>query len=86
MRFITILRRIKNKQSPLKGDAGHFHHRLLEIGWGRRRIAVFYWFVSFLFGFAALYFQQAQKVLAIFVVVVFLAMFIVITNKLKVRT
>lgn len=80
-----VLRRIKNGQSPFKGDAGHFHHRLLEIGWGRRRIAVFYWFVSLLFGVAALYFHKEQKVLAIGIAVTLLAIFIILTNRIKLR-
>jgi len=78
-----IIRRIKNGQSPFKGDAGHFHHRLLEIGWGRRRIAVFYWFISLLFGVSALFFQQQQKVLALSIVVIFVALFIVMINRIK---
>jgi UDP-GlcNAc:undecaprenyl-phosphate GlcNAc-1-phosphate transferase len=82
----TILRRLKNKQSPFRGDAGHFHHRLMEIGWGRRRIAVFYWFVSFLFGCAALLFHQQQKILALSIAVIFLAFFIVLINKIKSRS
>jgi UDP-GlcNAc:undecaprenyl-phosphate GlcNAc-1-phosphate transferase len=43
--FYVILRRLKDLKSPFKGDAGHFHHRLLTIGWGKTRIALFYWFV-----------------------------------------
>ncbi|KXK11423.1 MAG: putative undecaprenyl-phosphate N-acetylglucosaminyl 1-phosphate transferase, partial [Microgenomates bacterium OLB23] len=79
----TIVRRVKNKQSPFKGDAGHFHHRLMEIGWGRRRIAVFYWFVSFLFGASALFFRQQQKLLALSVAFICLAFFIVFINRIK---
>jgi len=29
----TIARRLRNKQSPFRADWGHFHHRLLELGW-----------------------------------------------------
>jgi UDP-GlcNAc:undecaprenyl-phosphate GlcNAc-1-phosphate transferase len=43
----AIGRRITHRKSPFKGDASHFHHRLLRIGWGRRRIAVFYWCSSY---------------------------------------
>ena len=49
----SIIRRIAAGKSPLKGDAGHFHHRLLEVGWGKRRIAVFYIIVSAIFGMVA---------------------------------
>ena len=38
----TMIRRLKKRKSPFKADWGHFHHRLLEIGWGKRRIAWFY--------------------------------------------
>lgn len=79
----VILRRLSNLRSPFRADAYHFHHRLLKIGWGRRRIAVFYWLVSFLFGFSALFFQGEKKVLALLLVVVSLAIFIGITNRIK---
>lgn len=80
----AIMRRLKNKQSPFKGDAGHFHHRLLRIGWGRRRIAIFYWFVSAIFGIAALTFKGPEKFISVIIVACFLGLFIVLTNKLSV--
>lgn len=83
--FYVIARRLRHRQSPFRGDAGHFHHRLLEIGWGRRRIAVFYWLVSLMFGFGALLFQREQKVLGILIVTIMLAVFILIIEKVKVR-
>ncbi|OGK31444.1 hypothetical protein A3B02_01255 [Candidatus Roizmanbacteria bacterium RIFCSPLOWO2_01_FULL_42_14] len=79
----TIARRVIEGKSPLKGDDKHFHHRLLNIGWGRRRIAVFYWTVSLVFGIAALFFEQEQKFLAFLVVCVMLACFIIIINTIK---
>ncbi|MBP9815794.1 undecaprenyl/decaprenyl-phosphate alpha-N-acetylglucosaminyl 1-phosphate transferase [Candidatus Woesebacteria bacterium] len=81
-----ILRRLIHKQSPFKGDAGHFHHRLMEIGWGKRRIAVFYWFVSLLFGLSALYLHQQQKILALSITVILLAIFIILINRIKLRS
>jgi UDP-GlcNAc:undecaprenyl-phosphate GlcNAc-1-phosphate transferase len=79
----VILRRLTNFKSPFVGDAGHFHHRLLKIGWGRRRIAVFYWLVSFLFGLASLFFHGIKKVLLLLIVIISLAVFIGITNRVK---
>lgn len=79
----VLVGRIKNLKSPFKGDANHFHHRLLKIGWGRRRIAFFYWTVSLIFGFSAIYFEGVQKVIAIILVIIILGIFIDITNKLK---
>ncbi len=79
----VIFRRLFNFKSPFRADAYHFHHRLLKIGWGRRRIAIFYWLVSFLFGFSSLFFQGEKKILALLIVVVSLALFIGITNRVK---
>ncbi len=79
----VIIRRIVQKKSPLKGDSGHFHHRLLSIGWGKRRIAVFYWLVSLLFGIASLYLEGVEKVLALLTVYICIAVFIVAINKMR---
>lgn len=79
----VILRRAKDFKSPFRGDAGHFHHRLLEIGWGKRRIAVFYWVISLIFGLAALFFYGIEKIFALLAVLIFLAMFILVINKIK---
>lgn len=79
----VIIRRLLSKKSPMRGDSGHFHHRLLSIGWGKRRIAVFYWIVSFLFGLASLYLEGVEKVLALLIVFVCIAVFIVAINKMK---
>lgn len=78
-----ILRRLREGRSPMSNDAGHFHHRLMQIGWGKRRIAVFYWVVSFVFGIAAVSLHSIHKVLALLIVVVLLALFIAITHILK---
>ncbi len=78
----TIIRRIRAGNSPFHGDALHFHHRLLTIGWGRRRIAVFYWLVSLLFGVSALFFEGMQKLLAMLIVGALLAVFIIVSQRL----
>ncbi len=80
----TILRRLKNKRSPFKGDWGHFHHRLLEIGWGRRRIAVFYWIITFVLGVASLFLKGPEKFLAFITVGIVLVAFIFILNQIKI--
>lgn len=79
----TIIRRIKNKRSPFKADWGHFHHRLLEIGWGRRRIAVFYWMVSFILGIAALFLKGMEKLIAFLTIGIILLLFIFLIGKIK---
>jgi len=62
--IFTILRRIRAGKSPLWGDRGHLHHKLLDVlKWGRRRIAVFYWATSFLLGLSSLYLNTLGKLI-----------------------
>lgn len=79
----VFFRRLSQRKSPFRGDSGHFHHRLLEIGWGKRRIAVFYWVVSFLFGISALLLHGIGKALAGSIVFISLAFFILIIERIK---
>jgi UDP-GlcNAc:undecaprenyl-phosphate GlcNAc-1-phosphate transferase len=72
----TLLRRLGTKKSPVWGDRGHLHHRLLEMGWGRRRVALFYWGVSAILGVIALSVNSRQKVFALLAVAVGLAAFL----------
>lgn len=64
----TISRRILAGKSPLWGDRGHLHHKLLDqFGWGRRRIAVFYWLTSFSLGMLSLILDTRGKIFAIMI-------------------
>lgn len=47
---VTFIRRIIQKKNPFKGDKGHLHHLLMERGWSIKRIAVFYWLTTAIFG------------------------------------
>lgn len=81
--FYTILRRLKQGRSIFKADWGHFHHRLLEIGWGKRRIAVFYWLISLILGISSLFLKGIEKVIAFGTIGLVLLIFILIINKMK---
>lgn len=62
----TIGRRIKAGKSPVWGDRGHLHHKLMDVlGWGRRRIAIFYWLSSFTLGLLSLYLNTTTKMITI---------------------
>lgn len=50
----TFFRRILSGHSPVWGDRGHLHHKLLDLGWSHSRIALFYMSVSAIFGVLAL--------------------------------
>lgn len=60
----TLVRRMALLKSPFRGDRGHLHHKLLSLGWGRRRIALFYWLISAILGLIAINLGSQQKLLA----------------------
>lgn len=57
----TIVRRIIGGRSPVWGDRGHLHHRLLDLGWGKRRVASFYWGITALLGILAVNLNTKTK-------------------------
>jgi len=61
----SVMRRILQGKSPVWGDRGHLHHKLMDLGWGKRRIAVFYWLVSAGLGFLALQLNSQLKLYTI---------------------
>ncbi|MBI3888082.1 hypothetical protein HY310_03385 [Candidatus Microgenomates bacterium] len=65
--FIT---RLLAKRNPMMGSRNHLHHRLLDAGWSKRKIALFYWMVSAIFGTVALGVSAKQKFFAIILVAV----------------
>lgn len=73
----TLVRRIGQKKSPVLADRGHLHHMLLDIGWGKRKIALFYWGVSAILGSIALTVTSRQKLFTLLLVTVGVAGLIV---------
>ncbi len=74
----SIVRRILVGRSPVWGDRGHLHHKLLdEWRWGKRRAAVFYWGITAFLGLLALNLNSQGKfytiaMLAVLIGVLFL--------------
>jgi len=59
--IFVIAYRLWHKRPPLMSDGNHLHHHLLKKGWGRRRISLFYWFLSFSLGILSLFLNSQQK-------------------------
>jgi len=63
--IFTIGRRLAAGKSPFWGDRGHLHHKLMDVlGWGRRRIAAFYWITTLILGVLSLYLTSLGKVIS----------------------
>lgn len=58
----TIIRRIASHKSPVWGDRGHLHHRLLDAGLTKAQVAAFYWLITALLGFLALNLNTTNKI------------------------
>lgn len=61
----TIVRRISQGKSPVWGDRGHLHHRLLDAGFTKRQVAYFYWIATALLGALALHLNTSRKLYTI---------------------
>ncbi len=60
----TFIRRILQGKSPVWGDRGHLHHKLLEQGFTHRQISLFYIFGSVILGAVALSLSSKGKIFA----------------------
>lgn len=61
----TIIRRIISGKSPVWGDAGHLHHRLLNSGLTKSQVAIFYWLITAIMGSLALNLNTTTKIYTI---------------------
>jgi UDP-GlcNAc:undecaprenyl-phosphate/decaprenyl-phosphate GlcNAc-1-phosphate transferase len=61
----TIFRRILQGKSPVWGDRGHLHHRLLDAGLSKRQVALFYWLSSIMLGILAVNLNTTTKIYTI---------------------
>jgi len=61
----VISQRIKNKNSPFKGDRRHLHYKLLSLGFSQRQIILFIYSLCALFGLIALSVQGFNKLIAL---------------------
>lgn len=76
--IFTITRRLLAGKSPFWGDRGHLHHKLMDLfGWGKRRIAIFYWLASLLLGIVSLYLNTTGKIITFFLTLGFVFGFLI---------
>lgn len=68
----VIFNRIRSGKSPVWGDRGHLHHRLLDAGLSKGNIALFYWGVTAILGIIALNLNTNAKIYTMVGIAVFL--------------
>ncbi len=69
----VVLSRLVKLKNPTQPSRNHLHHRLLDAGWSKRQIALFYWLVSAILGIIALNVNARQKFFTVLVMAVVLA-------------
>ncbi len=68
----VIISRLIARKNPVWGSRNHLHHRLLDAGWQKSQIALFYWGVSAILGIVALTVNAKQKLFVVLLVAVIL--------------
>lgn len=69
----VVYKRIRRGQPIFKGDREHLHFRLVDSGFSHRQAVLLLYGLAFLFGMATLFLQSMQKVYALLVLVVLMA-------------
>jgi UDP-GlcNAc:undecaprenyl-phosphate GlcNAc-1-phosphate transferase len=83
--FYSIIRRLLTGRSPVWGDRGHLHHKLLdEWGWSKRKTALFYWGITAVLGILALNLRSLQKFYTIVMLVLIIGSLLLWFNLLSV--
>jgi UDP-GlcNAc:undecaprenyl-phosphate/decaprenyl-phosphate GlcNAc-1-phosphate transferase len=82
----VMFSRILSGKSPLRGDTRHLHHQLMLLGWGKRRVALFYWLVTAILGFFALKLNSQQKLYTIVLLTLVLGSFMLWIRQLKISS
>lgn len=77
--------RLRNHQPIFKGDREHLHFRLVDMGFSQRRVVLFFYVVSFLFGITTLFLQSMQKLYALVFIFGLMVIFGVWLNKKKIK-
>lgn len=57
----VVLRRILKGQSPVWGDRSHLHHKLLDSGWTKSKVTLFYWMATAVLAILALNLNTIPK-------------------------
>lgn len=57
----SVLRRVFAGKLPIWGDRKHLHHRLLDAGWPKTKVALFYWVTTAFLGVLALNLNTQAK-------------------------
>lgn len=61
----SIIRRVMSGRSPVWGDRGHLHHKLLDSGFSKKQVSQIYWSLTAILGILALSLNSTYKLYTI---------------------
>lgn len=61
----TVMRRVLSGKSPVWGDRGHLHHKLLDSGLSKKQVTQIYWSLTAILGILALSLNSTYKLYTI---------------------
>jgi UDP-GlcNAc:undecaprenyl-phosphate GlcNAc-1-phosphate transferase len=77
--FVKTTQVLQGK-NPTLGTRTFLHHRMLDAGWSKPKIALFYWGLSAILGIIALFLGTQQKFFAIIILAILILMIIIWLN------
>ena len=81
-----VFNRARQGRNPFRGDRGHLHFRLLDLGYGTRRIVVgYYLFCAFFGGLALIIESELYKFIALGVMIVLVMVGLSVVTRQKVE-
>ena len=72
-----VISRVLSGKSPMMGDKNHLHHKLMDLGWGKQWIALFYWGITAILAIVAVFFQARIKLIFVIGLVILMTVFLV---------
>ena len=83
--LFSIFRRLKNKEKLFKADTGHFHHRLLSLGFNTKQVAILGYLLTLFLGVVGLTMSIFSGKLAYLVLglIILFSFFVVLAFKKK---
>ncbi|MFC1898215.1 MraY family glycosyltransferase [Candidatus Cloacimonadota bacterium] len=82
--LLAVYRRMKHRKHIFQADKEHIHHKLLDLGFSQKIIALISYFITFMFGLIALGFSFTSKKI-LFLVLIFVALILIMIGYLFVK-
>lgn len=80
--FVWVIgERFRKRKSIFKPDNNHLHHKLMEIGWSQRKIALHYYIVTAIIAVIALNTRMIGKSLTLIATVAIMVIILIFINK-----